>query len=90
MTVRNFWLEAYIDGRQTNLSGGPKAKDGGFTLLVYMRRHGEPVEALRITGLAFKVHGYGEPRELLKLEVVPMTDPDNYSTIHNLLIEGER
>ena len=29
MAVRNFYVEADIDGRQTMLGGGPRNKDGG-------------------------------------------------------------
>lgn len=30
MAVRNFWQESFIDGRETTLAGGPRAKDGGM------------------------------------------------------------
>ena len=50
--VRNFWIEADIDGQSTQLSGGPKSKDGGFRLTVKMRHHGEIVTAAVIAGEA--------------------------------------
>ena len=48
--VRNFWLEANIDGRDTTLEGGPISKDGGFRLTIYQRHNGDVVKALDITG----------------------------------------
>ena len=40
MAVRNWWIEADIDGRRTNLAGGPRNKDGGFELRIYQRDKG--------------------------------------------------
>lgn len=40
MAVRNFWIDADIDGRQTMLSGGPRSKDGGMGVTVYQRNEG--------------------------------------------------
>ena len=40
MAIRNFWISADIDGRKTDLSGGPIRKDGGFDLKVYIREDG--------------------------------------------------
>lgn len=39
-TVRNFWVEVEIDGQKTVLKGGPKAKDGGLRIKLYMRAAG--------------------------------------------------
>lgn len=52
MVVRNYWLEAKIDGRQTTLSGGPLSREGGFELTVYMRDEGEVTKPLRVRGYA--------------------------------------
>ena len=38
--VRNFWVEANIDGRQTDLTGGPRRKDGGMEIDLYQREDG--------------------------------------------------
>lgn len=54
MAVRNFWIEADIDGKKTPLCGGPRGKDGGFTLRVYMRDKGNIKHALRVEGFARK------------------------------------
>lgn len=43
MAVRNFYVEADIDGRQTTLGGGPKAKDGEMTVLIHQRHDGDVV-----------------------------------------------
>ena len=37
MRVRNFWIEADIDGRMTKLAGGPVSEDGGFTMRICQR-----------------------------------------------------
>ena len=50
--VRNFWIEAEIDGRKTPIAFGPQGKDGGFHLILYMRNKGK-VEA--VLGLEGKV-----------------------------------
>lgn len=52
--VRNFWIEAEVDGRKTPVALGPQGKDGGFHLTVYMRNKGE-VEA--VLGLEGRVEG---------------------------------
>lgn len=48
MAVRNWWIEANIDGRQTTLTGGPRSKDGGFQLNLYQRVKGEIKKPYRI------------------------------------------
>ena len=48
--VRNFWLECEIDGRASNLSGGPVQRDGGFFLTIYMRDRGTVSEVGWIKG----------------------------------------
>jgi len=48
-TIRNFWLEAAIDGRRTRFAGGPRAKDGGMSLTLYQRSGGSVVRALEIS-----------------------------------------
>lgn len=53
-SVRNFWIDADIEGRSSSLEGGPRSAGGGFRQTVYMRGEGGTVEtALRITGEAF-------------------------------------
>lgn len=48
MAVRNFYVEANIDGRQTTLGGGPKAKTGEMSVRLYQRDEGEITDALLI------------------------------------------
>ena len=45
--VRNFWLEADVDGRRSLVTGGPRGKDGGITLRIYQRDSGAVRTALR-------------------------------------------
>ena len=49
--IRNFWLDADIDGRRGRFTSGPQSKDGGFRLHIHNREHGDisPV-ALHIIG----------------------------------------
>lgn len=77
MAVRNFWIAADIDGRKTELHGGPVRKDGGFTLHVYVRDEGRIMPGLRVEGIA---HEDGR----LELVTFPMnvsnTDPITLAT----------
>ncbi len=64
--VRNFWLDACIDGRRSRFASGPRSKDGGFRLDIYVRERGSvPAEPLRVEGrcrdgrLSVSVH-YGD------------------------------
>ena len=50
--MRNFWIEATIDGKKTKLASGPRSKDGGFELFIYQRVNGESVNVLTVTGHA--------------------------------------
>lgn len=52
MATRNFWLEGRIDGQKTKIEGGPRSKDGGFTLTVKMRDNGGISKPLIIEGRA--------------------------------------
>lgn len=40
MATRNFWVECTVDGRETQLRGGPRRKDGGMTVRIYQRDEG--------------------------------------------------
>ena len=48
MAVRNFYVEANIDGRETTLGGGPKNKQGEMSVRIYQRDDGAISEALMI------------------------------------------
>jgi hypothetical protein len=50
--VRNFWIEADIDGRKSPFAAGPVSKDGGFSLRISMRDKGRIVEPLNLYGIA--------------------------------------
>lgn len=64
MYVRNFWIEAEIDGRKTVLAGGPKSREGGLSLSLFQRSEGEVEEALEILCRA-------RPDGLLRLLIRP-------------------
>lgn len=38
--VRNFYIKGSIDGRKTDLTGGPSRKDGGMILNLTQRNNG--------------------------------------------------
>lgn len=48
MEIRNFWVEADIDGRQTTLAGGPRGKTSGMEVTLYQREEGGIVTPVRI------------------------------------------
>ena len=39
--VRNFWIDLWIDGRETDIGVGPKHADGGFAMTIRIREDGE-------------------------------------------------
>lgn len=51
--VRNFWLDADIDGKATRLSGGPVNKEGGMTATLKIRDDGTVHKALTINAFAY-------------------------------------
>lgn len=48
MAVRNFWVDAHIDGRKTELSGGPVCKDGGMNVVIKQRSEGGIITAFKV------------------------------------------
>lgn len=48
MAMRSFYVEAEIEGRATNLSGGPKSKTGTQEVRVSQRDKGESVTAFKL------------------------------------------
>lgn len=48
MAVRNFYVEADIDGRETMLGGGPRSKDGGMKVCIYQRVDGAISDPVKI------------------------------------------
>lgn len=40
-TVRNFWLEAEVDGKATKIAGGPRSKRGGMKIRLLNRENGK-------------------------------------------------
>jgi len=52
MAVRNFWVDAHVDGRSTSLSGGPRSKDGGMSVTLKVRQDGSIADAVHISAIA--------------------------------------
>lgn len=46
--VRNFWIDARIDGRDTKIAGGPIAKDGGLHVTFKQRDTKQVTQALTV------------------------------------------
>ena len=70
MAVRNFWIEANVDGRKTKLTGGPRSKDGGLALDIFMRSDGASEKVVHI-------EGFVDSMGILRLYVMGV-DMDNY------------
>lgn len=49
MAVRNFYIDAEIDGRRTDLGGGPASKEGGMTVHITQRNDGSIETAYKIS-----------------------------------------
>lgn len=81
MATKNFYISANIDGRKTQLTGGPQSKDGGFRLSIYIRSRGNIKRA-------FNIDGYARADGTLHLEAQNMLDdPEANNT---LIVETER
>lgn len=48
MAVRNFYVDASIPGRATHLTGGPRNKEDGMDIKLYIRNEGDIETALSI------------------------------------------
>ena len=46
--MRPFWLDANIEGRNTDLCGGPRRKDGRMNIDIRQRDNGNSVTAFKI------------------------------------------
>ena len=48
MAVRNFWIEADVDGYKTMLKGGPRSKEDGLSVKLFQRSEGNITTAVKI------------------------------------------
>lgn len=69
--VRNFWLDLRVDGKSMAVQTGPRHKDGGFKLLIYMRDRGAVQYGLSIVGLCgpdgrLTLQAYSEGKSITK------------------------
>jgi len=63
--VRNFWIEASVDGRGSDIATGPRSSGGGFSCTIYVREEGSISDKkLRIGGQS--VNG----KNILSVELV--------------------
>lgn len=49
MALRNFWADIYVDGRESPLGSGPRAKDGGMEIVIRQRDKGEGFKSFTIS-----------------------------------------
>lgn len=47
-SVRNFWLDASVDGRSSDIGTGPRAKTDGMSMMVKIRDQGDILDAFSI------------------------------------------
>ncbi len=50
--VRNYWVEIDVDGRESPIGTGPRNKEGGIGVRIYMRNKGTVEKILDISGTA--------------------------------------
>ena len=63
--VRNWWIEANIDGRKTKIAAGPINRFGGFELRIYQRDDGEITNPVTIRGRAPEFSTVNLPGDLI-------------------------
>ena len=81
--VRNFWIEADVDGKKQSVATGPRRKDGGFDMTILMRDDGEVSRQKYLTILGRVNQTTGE----LKLHVTAHGVEDD---VPELTIKGKR
>lgn len=47
-SIRNFFLSASVDGKETRVETGPRAKDGGMNATFYVRDKGQVTSAVSV------------------------------------------
>lgn len=55
--LRNFWIHALVDGRQSVVRGGPEATDGGFYQILMARQNAKGIVLLTIEGKSIVERG---------------------------------
>ncbi|KKM88320.1 hypothetical protein LCGC14_1259900 [marine sediment metagenome] len=86
MAVRNFWIDTRIDGRKTDLSSGPRSRDGGFLQTIYMRDRGSILAAVSI-------RAYTHSDGTLTVEISAPRDSEHVRVTtlsHGLIINTDR
>lgn len=48
--LRDFWVKLDVDGYTNMVERGPKRSGGGFSVVINVASHGEPMELLTISG----------------------------------------
>jgi len=50
MAIRNFFIRGHIEGRKSEITGGPLSKSGGFVLEIWQRLKGQKKRMLQVGG----------------------------------------
>ena len=69
--MRNFWTELFIDGRKTAVKTGPRGKDGGMTIDLYVNHEGVSTKAVTINCVSHR-----DFSDDLRVDVIPGTGLD--------------
>jgi len=81
----DFFMNADVDGRQTEINTGPSEKDGGMFVRFFMLDKGEVVEAFRVVATTT------DPEGKLTYNIVLMKDVEKDEGVdHVLSIRTER
>lgn len=48
MAVRNFWINVSVDGKKNDIATGPRSKNGGMQINLFLRQNGQSKKAITI------------------------------------------
>lgn len=52
MAVRNFWIEAKVDGRKSDITGGPQGAGGGMSGTIFQRSEGAVTKGVEFEAIS--------------------------------------
>ena len=74
--IRNFWLELDVDGRKSNIATGPRSLNGGFKLIVKMKKNGKisnkifTLEGCEISGKFLRLVGKWNDETTPRIDII--------------------
>ena len=60
--MRNYWIELSVDGRKHKVATGPRGKNGGFDLKIFVKKNGRSV-------LLYGINGGVDKRDRLQSQI---------------------